>query len=87
VVFRRPAARRVPALRCLHVRAEDRLAGERIYYDRGRCCGNSVFSMSRRAYWDRSPFLATHPARLVRAFVRKLLDGDFCSFLHAELYY
>lgn len=32
----------------------DRLAGEKIYYDRGRCCGNSAFFTSRKAGWASS---------------------------------
>jgi predicted ester cyclase len=53
--------------------AEDRLAGERIYYDRGSVLGQLGVFHEPRSVLGRICIVATHPITIARAFVRKLL--------------
>jgi steroid delta-isomerase-like uncharacterized protein len=55
--------------------ADDRLAGEKIYYDRGTVLRQlGVFHEPQSALGQIS-ILATHPATIARALARKLLRG------------
>ena len=55
--------------------ADDRLAGERIYYDRGSVLRQlGVFHEPRSAMGQIS-IVATHPITIARAFVRKLFGN------------
>jgi steroid delta-isomerase-like uncharacterized protein len=53
--------------------ANDRLAGERIYYDRGTVLGQLGVFYEPQSFLGQISILATHPATIVRAFARKLL--------------
>jgi steroid delta-isomerase-like uncharacterized protein len=53
--------------------AEDRLAGERIYYDRGTVLGQLGVFHEPQSLLGRISILATHPAIIARAYARKLL--------------
>jgi steroid delta-isomerase-like uncharacterized protein len=70
-----PTGRRVefPLCGVFTFDAEDRLAGEKIYYDRGTVLRQlGVFREPQTALGQIS-MLATHPATIARAFARKLL--------------
>jgi steroid delta-isomerase-like uncharacterized protein len=53
--------------------ADDRLAGERIYYDRGSVLRQLGVFHEPRSVLGRICIVATHPITIARAFVRKLL--------------
>jgi steroid delta-isomerase-like uncharacterized protein len=53
--------------------AEDRLAGERIYYDRGTVLRQLGVFHEPQSLLGQISILATHPATIARAFARKLL--------------
>jgi steroid delta-isomerase-like uncharacterized protein len=53
--------------------ADDRLAGEKIYYDRGTVLRQLGVFHEPQSVWGQISILATHPATIVRAFARKLL--------------
>ena len=53
--------------------ANDRLAGEKIYYDRGTVLRQLGVFHEPQSVLGQISILATHPATIVRAFVRKLL--------------
>jgi steroid delta-isomerase-like uncharacterized protein len=53
--------------------AEDRLAGEKIYYDRGTLLRQLGVFREPQTAWGQLSILATHPGTIVRAFLRKLL--------------
>jgi steroid delta-isomerase-like uncharacterized protein len=53
--------------------AHDRLAGEKIYYDRGTVLRQLGVFHEPQSVLGQISVLATHPATIARAFVRKLL--------------
>ena len=53
--------------------ADDRLAGEKIYYDRGSVLRRSAYSTSHKVCWAKSGIVATHPITIARALLRKLV--------------
>jgi steroid delta-isomerase-like uncharacterized protein len=53
--------------------ADDRLAGERIYYDRGTVLRQLGLFHEPRSVFGRICIPAAHPITIVRAFARKLL--------------
>jgi steroid delta-isomerase-like uncharacterized protein len=53
--------------------ADDRLAGERIYYDRGTVLRQLGVFHEPQSVLGQISILATHPATIVRALARKLL--------------
>ncbi len=53
--------------------ADDRLAGERIYYDRGSVLRQLGVFHEPRSVLGKICIVATHPITIARAFVRKLL--------------
>jgi steroid delta-isomerase-like uncharacterized protein len=53
--------------------ADDRLAGERIYYDRGTVLRQLGVFHEPQSVLERISILATHPATIVGALARKLL--------------
>ena len=53
--------------------AEDRLAGERIYYDRGTVLRQLGVFHEPQSLLGQIGIVATHPITIARAFVRKLL--------------
>jgi steroid delta-isomerase-like uncharacterized protein len=53
--------------------ADDRLAGEKIYYDRGTVLRQLGVFHEPQSVWGQIAILATHPATIARAFARKLL--------------
>ena len=53
--------------------ADDRLAGERIYYDRGSVLRQLGVFHEPRSVLGQICIVATHPITIARAFVRKLL--------------
>jgi steroid delta-isomerase-like uncharacterized protein len=53
--------------------ADDRLAGEKIYYDRGTVLRQLGLFHEPQTVFGQISLLATHPATIARAFVRKLL--------------
>ncbi len=53
--------------------SEDRLAGERIYYDRGTVLRQLGVFHEPQSLLGQISILATHPATIARAFARKLL--------------
>ena len=53
--------------------ADDRLAGERIYYDRGSVLRQLGVFHEPRSILGQICIVATHPITIARAFVRKLL--------------
>jgi steroid delta-isomerase-like uncharacterized protein len=53
--------------------ADDRLAGERIYYDRGTVLRQLGVFYEPQSILGQISILATHPATIARAFARKLL--------------
>ena len=53
--------------------ADDRLAGERIYYDRGSVLRQLGVFHEPRSVLGQISIVATHPITIARAFVRKLL--------------
>jgi steroid delta-isomerase-like uncharacterized protein len=52
---------------------DDRLAGEKIYYDRGTVLRQLGIFHEPRSVVGQISILATHPATMARAFARKLL--------------
>jgi len=52
--------------------ADDRLAGERIYYDRGSVLRQLGVFHEPRSVMGQISIVATHPITIARAFVRKL---------------
>jgi steroid delta-isomerase-like uncharacterized protein len=54
---------------------DDRLAGEKIYYDRGTVLGQLGVFHEPRSLLGQISIFVTHPATIVRAFVRKILRG------------
>ena len=52
--------------------ADDRLAGERIYYDRGTVLGQLGVFHNPQRLWGRVCTLVTHPLTIARALARKL---------------
>ena len=59
---------------CTRSMADDRLAGEKIYYDRGTVLSNLASSTSRKACWDNSPFW-----RLIPPPLCVLSRGNSCA--------
>jgi len=55
--------------------ADDRLAGERIYYDRGTVLRQLGVFHEPQSVLGQISILATHPATIARALARKLLHG------------
>jgi hypothetical protein len=55
---------------------DDRLAGEKIYYDRATVLRHLGVFHEPRSLLGQISILASHPATIVRALVRKLLLGD-----------
>jgi len=55
--------------------AEDRLAGEKIYYDRGTVLRQLGVFHEPQSVLGRITTLVTHPATIARALARKLLRG------------
>jgi steroid delta-isomerase-like uncharacterized protein len=55
--------------------ADDRLAGERIYYDRGSVLRQLGVFHEPRSVLGQICLVATHPITIVRALVRKLLHS------------
>ena len=55
--------------------AQDRLAGEKIYYDRGTVLRQLGVFHEPRSVLGRVAILATHPATIARALARKILRG------------
>jgi steroid delta-isomerase-like uncharacterized protein len=53
--------------------SDDRLAGEKIYYDRGTVLRQLGIFHEPRSVLGQISILATHPATMARAFARKLL--------------
>ena len=53
--------------------ADDRLAGERIYYDRGSVLRQLGVFHEPRSLLGQVCIVTTHPITIVRAFIRKLL--------------
>lgn len=53
--------------------ADDRLAGEKIYYDRGTVLRQLGVFREPQSVWGQISILATHPTTIARAFARKLL--------------
>lgn len=53
--------------------SDDRLAGEKIYYDRGTVLRQLGIFHEPRSVVGQISILATHPATMARAFARKLL--------------
>jgi steroid delta-isomerase-like uncharacterized protein len=53
--------------------ADDRLAGEKIYYDRGTVLRQLGVFHEPQSVLGQISILATHPATIARAFARKLL--------------
>ena len=53
--------------------ADDRLAGEKIYYDRGTVLRQLGVFHEPQSVLGRISILATHPTTIARAFARKLL--------------
>ena len=53
--------------------ADDRLAGEKIYYDRGTVLRQLGVFHELQSVLGQISILATHPIRIARAFARKLL--------------
>ena len=53
--------------------AEDRLAGEKIYYDRGTVLKQLGVFHEPQSVLGQISILATHPATIARAFARRLL--------------
>jgi steroid delta-isomerase-like uncharacterized protein len=53
--------------------ADDRLAGEKIYYDRGTVLRQLGVFHEPQSLLGQISILATHPATIARAFARKLL--------------
>jgi steroid delta-isomerase-like uncharacterized protein len=53
--------------------ADDRLAGEKIYYDRGTVLRQLGVFHEPQSVLGQISILATHPTTIARAFVRKLL--------------
>lgn len=54
--------------------AQDRLVGERIYYDRGTVLRQLGVFREPRTFLGQISILATHPMTLARAFARNLLS-------------
>ena len=54
---------------------DDRLAGEKIYYDRGTVLGQLGVFHEPRSLLGQISIFVTHPATIARAFVRKILRG------------
>ena len=63
--------------------AEDRLAGEKIYYDRGTVLRQLGVFHEPTGVLGQICTLATHPVTVVGAFVRKLLGSDLPKAPHA----
>ena len=57
--------------------AEDRLAGEKIYYDRGTVLRQLGIFHEPQSVLGQISILATHPATVARALARKLLHRRF----------
>ena len=55
--------------------AQDRLAGEKIYYDRGTVLRQLGVFHDPRSVLGQLAILATHPATIARALARKILHG------------
>jgi len=55
--------------------AEDRLAGEKIYYDRGTVLRQLGVFHEPQSFLGQISTLVTHPATIARALARKLLRG------------
>ncbi len=55
--------------------ADDRLAGEKIYYDRGTVLRQLGIFHEPQSLLGQISILATHPTTIARAFARKLLRG------------
>src|SRR3981189_2480892 len=53
--------------------ADDRLAGEKIYYDRGTVLKQLGVFHEPRSILGQISILATHPSTIARAFARKFL--------------
>jgi steroid delta-isomerase-like uncharacterized protein len=53
--------------------ADDRLAGETIYYDRGTVLRQLGVFHEPQSVWGQISILATHPTTIARAFARKIL--------------
>jgi steroid delta-isomerase-like uncharacterized protein len=70
-----PTARRVefPLCGVYTFDAEDRLAGEKIYYDRGTVLRQLGVFYEPPSILGQLSILATHPTTIARAFARKLL--------------
>jgi hypothetical protein len=56
--------------------AQDRLAGERIYYDRGTVLGQLGIFYEPQSVLGRIAILVTHPATIARALARKLVRSS-----------
>jgi hypothetical protein len=59
--------------------SDDRLAGERIYYDRGTVLRQLGVFHEPQSVWGRISILATHPATIARAFARRLTRSASAS--------
>ena len=70
--FRRPGGE-FPLCGVYTFDADDRLAGEKIYYDRGTVLRQLGVFHEPQSVWGQIAILATHPATIARAFARKLL--------------
>lgn len=55
--------------------ADDRLAGEKIYYDRGVVWQQLGIAHEPQSILGKLTILATHPLTMARAYARKLLRG------------
>jgi len=72
-----PTGRRVefPLCGVYTFNAEDRLAGEKIYYDRGTVLRQLGVFHEPQSFLGQISTLVTHPATIARALARKLLRG------------
>lgn len=59
--------------------ADDRLAGERIYYDRGTVLRQLGVFHEPQTMWGQISTLATHPLTIARAVARKFVRGRHVS--------
>jgi steroid delta-isomerase-like uncharacterized protein len=55
--------------------SDDRLAGEKIYYDRATVLRQLGVFHEPQTLWGQISILATHPATIARAFARKLRNS------------
>jgi hypothetical protein len=63
--------RGIPSLRCLHLDGQDRLAGERIYYDRATVMRQLGLFHEPEGAVGRLVIALSHPMTIAKAFLRR----------------